>query len=48
MIAATTIGIFIIPALYFLFQRMGEKLQERRERGSREQEAKENSELEAQ
>jgi HAE1 family hydrophobic/amphiphilic exporter-1 len=31
MIAATTVGIFIIPALYFLFQRMGEKWQERRE-----------------
>jgi HAE1 family hydrophobic/amphiphilic exporter-1 len=48
MIAATTIGIFIIPALYFLFQRMGEKLQERRERGSRNQEAEGHSEAEAQ
>lgn len=27
MIAATTVGIFLIPALYFLFQRLGERWQ---------------------
>lgn len=31
MIAATTLGILIIPTLYFFFQRLGEKWQARRE-----------------
>ena len=32
MIAATTLGILLIPVLYFLFQRLGEKTHERREK----------------
>ncbi|MGM0758972.1 MAG: efflux RND transporter permease subunit [Thermodesulfobacteriota bacterium] len=34
MIAATTVGIFLIPALYFLFQRLGEKWQRWRVKNS--------------
>jgi HAE1 family hydrophobic/amphiphilic exporter-1 len=33
MIAATSLGIVIIPALYFLFQRLREKMQELRQKG---------------
>jgi HAE1 family hydrophobic/amphiphilic exporter-1 len=33
MIAATMVGILIIPALYFLFQRLGEKWQDWKHKG---------------
>lgn len=35
MIAATTLGILIIPTLYFLFQRLGEKWQSRKDEGEK-------------
>ncbi|WP_027370437.1 efflux RND transporter permease subunit [Desulfovermiculus halophilus] len=37
MIAATTLGILIIPALYYIFQRLGEKGQAVWQKGSRKQ-----------
>jgi HAE1 family hydrophobic/amphiphilic exporter-1 len=37
MIAATTLGILIIPALYYIFQQLGEKGQALWQKGSRKQ-----------
>jgi HAE1 family hydrophobic/amphiphilic exporter-1 len=36
MIAATTLGILIIPTLYYFFQRMGEKWQARRDQSKQQ------------
>ena len=39
MLAATLLGVVIVPPIYVIFQSMGEKRQKRKEQAKKEQEA---------